>query len=390
MRTLVGIVGGGPSGLLLSHLLGRAGISSVILERRTREVLETEIRAGVLEYDTAKLLEEVGVGERMLREGSVHHGINLRFDGRMERIDFGDLTGKSVTVYGQHEVVKDLIAARLAEGGEVYFGARVTKLEGLETEKPEVHFTDSNGNDEVLECDFVVGVDGFHGISRGYILDGLRREYQKVYPFGWFGLLVAAPPSTEELIYALHDRGFSLVSTRSPEVQRMYFQCDPSEDPESWSADRIWAEMHARLDTDDWKLVDGEILQKNVVQMRSFVTEPMQHGRLFIAGDAAHIVPPTGAKGMNLAVADIRVLATGLIEHYKSGKDETLKNYTETCLKRVWKASRFSWWMTSLLHRSDDDPFQLRVQLAELDYLTSSRAASTTLAENYVGLPLEI
>ncbi|MGI8650942.1 MAG: 4-hydroxybenzoate 3-monooxygenase [Rubrobacter sp.] len=390
MRTQVGIVGGGPSGLLLSHLLHRAGIGSVVLERRSREVLENEIRAGVLEHHTAELLTETGVGERMQREGSVHHGINLRFDGRLERIDFADLVGKSVTVYGQHEVVKDLIAARLADGGELLFEARVTELSGLDTEAPKVRFMDSEGNEEELHCDFVAGVDGFHGLSREYIPDTVRREYQKVYPFGWFGLLVAAPPSTEELIYALHDRGFSLVSTRSPEVQRMYFQCDPRENPDDWSSDRIWDEMHARLDTDDWKLADGEILQKNVVQMRSFVIEPMQHGRLFIAGDAAHIVPPTGAKGMNLAVADIRVLAKGLTEHYQSGDDATLERYTKVCLERVWKASRFSWWMTSLLHRSGDDPFQLRVQVAELDYVTSSRAAATTLAENYVGMPLTV
>lgn len=387
MKTQVGIVGGGPSGLLLSHLLYRAGVDSVVVERRSRAVLENEIRAGVLEHHTARLLKEIGVGRRMEREGSVHHGINLRFDGRMERIDFADLVGKSVTLYGQHEVVKDLIAARLDAGGKLVFEARVTHIEDLDTGSPKVRFTDAYGEEEELDCDFVVGVDGFHGISRGYIPDSVRREYQKVYPFGWFGLLVAAPPSTEELIYALHERGFSLVSTRSPEVQRMYFQCDPKEDTGAWSDDRIWAEMHARLDTEDWKLVEGEILQKNVVQMRSFVTEPMQHGRLFIAGDAAHIVPPTGAKGMNLAVADVRVLAKGLVEHYESGDDATLENYTKTCLDRVWKASRFSWWMTSMLHRFDRDPFQLRVQIAELDYVTSSRAASTILAENYVGLP---
>ncbi|WP_119067305.1 4-hydroxybenzoate 3-monooxygenase [Rubrobacter indicoceani] len=390
MKTRVGIVGGGPAGLLLSHLLHRAGIESVVLERRSRGVLENEIRAGVLEHHTAELLREIGVGGRMEREGSVHHGINLRFDGRTERVDFADLTGKSVTLYGQHEVVRDLISARLESGGELIFGARVTGLSGLETDSPTVRFTDSDGDEEALDCDFVVGVDGFHGISRGCIPGSVRREYQKVYPFGWFGLLVAAPPSTEELIYALHDRGFSLVSTRSPEMQRMYFQCNPNENAQAWSDDRIWTEMHARLDTEDWKLTDGEILQKNVVQMRSFVTEPMQHGRLFIAGDAAHIVPPTGAKGMNLAVADVRVLAKGLTEHYRSGDHAALENYTETCLRRVWKASRFSWWMTSLLHRADSDPFHLKVQIAELDYVTSSRAASTTLAENYVGLPLPV
>ncbi|MGH3086795.1 MAG: 4-hydroxybenzoate 3-monooxygenase [Rubrobacteraceae bacterium] len=386
MKTQVGIVGGGPAGLVLSHLLHLQGVESVVLEARSRDELENEIRAGVLEQHTADLLEEIGAGERMRREGSIHHGINLRFDGRTERIDFEDLVGKSVTLYGQHEVVKDLIKARLAADGKILFGAEATEIHDVETDAPKVLF-EKDGVREELKCEFVVGVDGFYGIGRRAIPESVRKEYVKLYPFGWFGILVAAPPSTGELIYANHERGFSLVSTRSPEIQRMYFQCDPTEDANDWSSDRIWTEMRARLDSDDWKLTDGEILQKNVVQMRSFVTEPMRHGRLFIAGDAAHIVPPTGAKGMNLAVADVRVLARGLAEFYETGSKASLDDYSEVCLERVWKASRFSWWMTSMLHRFDeDDDFQYRLQVAELDYVTGSRAAATTLAENYTGL----
>lgn len=389
MRTQVGIVGGGPAGLLLGHLLHLEGIDSVVLERRSREELESEIRAGVLEQGTADLLDETGVGERMHRDGAVHHGINLRFAGRTERVDFADLTGKAVTLYGQHEVVKDLISRRLADGGRTLFGAEAREIAGLGSESPRVRFL-HDGEEEELRCDFVAGVDGFHGISRPSIPEASRTEYVRKYPFGWFGILVEAPPSTEELIYANHERGFSLVSTRSPEIQRMYFQCDPEEDADAWSEDRIWSEMHARLDSEDWALTDGPIIQKNVVGMRSFVCEPMQYGRLFLAGDAAHIVPPTGAKGMNLAVADVRVLSRGLADYYASGDTARLSRYSETCLRRVWRASRFSWWMTSMLHRFEEgDDFGHRLQVAELDYVTSSRAASTTLAENYVGLPLE-
>ncbi|CAN5276073.1 4-hydroxybenzoate 3-monooxygenase [soil metagenome] len=390
MRTQVGIVGGGPAGLLLSHLLHLQGIESVVLESRSREELENEIRAGVLEQGTADLLDETGIGERMHRDGNVHHGINLRFAGRTERIDFSELTGKAVTVYGQHEVVKDLIARRIEDGGRILFGAEAREITGLEHQKPKVTFQREGEVDE-LECDFVVGADGFHGISRRSMPRSLKTEYTRKYPFGWFGILVEAPPATDELIYANHARGFTLVSTRSPHIQRMYFQCDPSENAGDWSDDRIWDELHARLDTDDWTLTDGKIIQKDVVGMRSFVTEPMQYGGLFLAGDAAHIVPPTGAKGMNLAVADVRVLSRGFVEYYASGNTEALDRYSERCLERVWKTSRFSWWMTSMLHRfEDDDAFGHRMQVAELDYVTSSIAASATLAENYVGLPLEL
>ena len=390
MRTQVGIVGGGPAGLLLSHILHLEGIESVVLERRSREDLETTVRAGVLEHGTAGLLREVGVGERMLREGSVHHGIELRFDGRGHRIDFADLTdGLSITIYGQQEVVKDLIRARLESGGKILFEARAESVNDLDTESPRIGFL-ADGERGEISCDYVAGCDGSLGVCRTGIPENVRTEYTRTYPFGWFGILVEGPPSTEELIYTLHDRGFALVSTRSPEVQRLYFQCDPQDDVEEWPDERIWGELSTRLVTHDgWELAGGEIFQKDIVQMRSFVCEPMQHGRLFLAGDAAHIVPPTGAKGMNLAVADIRVLAHALTEFYRSGDKGLLEAYSETCLRRVWRAQRFSWWMTSMLHRFDrSDLFQLKVQQAELDYVTTSRAAATTIAENYVGAAL--
>ena len=390
MRTQVGIVGGGPAGLLLSHLLHLEGIESVVLERRSREDLETTVRAGVLEHGTAGLLRGVGVGERMLREGSVHHGIELRFDGRGHRIDFADLTdGLSITIYGQQEVVKDLIRARLEVGGKVLFEASAESVGDLDTESPKIRFI-KDGEQEEISCEYVAGCDGSLGVCRTGIPQNARTEYTRTYPFGWFGILVEGPPSTEELIYTLHDRGFALVSTRSPEVQRLYFQCDPQDDVEVWPDERIWDELSTRLATHDgWELAGGQIFQKDIVQMRSFVCEPMQHGRLFLAGDAAHIVPPTGAKGMNLAVADIRVLAHALTEFYGSGNKELLDAYSEICLRRVWRAQRFSWWMTSMLHRFDrSDPFQLKVQQAELDYVTTSRAAATTIAENYVGATL--
>ena len=390
MRTQVGIVGGGPAGLLLSHLLHLEGIESIVLERRSREDLETTVRAGVLEHGTAELLKEVGVGQRMLREGSVHHGIELRFGGRGHRIDFGDLTeGLSITIYGQQEVVKDLIRARLEVDGKLLFEARAESVGDLDTDSPKIRFL-QDGQQEEISCDYVAGCDGSLGVCRTGIPENVRTQYTRTYPFGWFGILVQGPPSTEELIYTLHDRGFALVSTRSPEVQRLYFQCDPQDDVEVWPDERIWDELSTRLATHDgWELAGGQIFQKDIVQMRSFVCEPMQHGRLFLAGDAAHIVPPTGAKGMNLAVADIRVLAHALTEFYGSGNKELLDAYSEICLRRVWRAQRFSWWMTSMLHRFDrSDPFQLKVQQAELDYVTTSRAAATTIAENYVGAAL--
>jgi p-hydroxybenzoate 3-monooxygenase len=405
MRTQVGIVGGGPAGTLLSHLLHLKGIESMVLELRSREVVETTVRAGVLEHGTAELLRETGVGERMDHEGAVHRGINLQFGGSRHRIDFAELTGgRKIWVYGQQEVVKDLYAARLEAGGQIIFGAAATGLRDLDTPTPRIRFRrgaeldpDAGGirfhgdAEEEITCEFVAGCDGFFGPCRTSIPDEVRKEHVRTYPFGWFGILVEGPPSTEELIYTLHERGFALVSTRSPKIQRLYFQCDPEDDVDNWPDDRVWEEMRTRVASeDDWTLADGKILEKNIVQMRSFICEPMQYGRLFLAGDAAHIVPPTGAKGMNLAVADVRVLARGLEEFYSSGDTRILDAYSKTCLRRVWKASRFSWWMTSMLHRfHDEDDFRYGLQLAELDYVTSSRAASTSLAENYVGLPME-
>ncbi len=407
MRTQVGIVGGGPAGTLLSHLLHLRGIESVVLELRSRQEVETTVRAGVLEDATAELLRETGVGERMDREGAVHEGIELRFDGRGHRIDFADLTGgRKIVIYAQQEVVKDLYAARLEAGGQMIFEAAALGIEDLDTTHPKIRFRrgasldleageirfQDDTEEEEITCDFVVGADGFFGVSRPSIPEEVRKEHVRTYPFGWFGILVEGPPSTDELIYSLHNRGFALVSTRSPTVQRLYFQCDPHDSIENWPDERIWEELQTRLATQegDWALKEGNIFQKNIVQMRSFICEPMHYGRLFLAGDAAHIVPPTGAKGMNLAVADVRVLARGLTEFYSSGRTDLLDMYSETCLRRVWKASRFSWWMTSMLHRfHDEDDFRYRLQLAELDYVTSSRAASTSLAENYVGLPME-
>lgn len=391
MHTQVGIIGGGPAGMLLSHLLHLQGIESVVLETRTREALETEIRAGVLEHDTADLLRETGVGERMDENGAVHHGIELRFGGGGHRIDLHDLTGgRAITVYGQHEVVKDLIRARLDAGGKILFEAEVTGIHGQDTEEPKIRF-EKDGEEEELTCDVVVGCDGYHGVSWTSIPEDARTEYGREYPFGWFGILAEAPPSTEELIYTLHDRGFALISTRSPEIQRMYFQCDPSDDTSNWPDEKIWEELQTRTATGEGPaLKEGNIIQKDVVAMRSFVVEPMQYGRLFLAGDAAHIVPPTGAKGMNLAVADIRVLSRALGEFYHSGRTDLLDQYSETCLRRVWNTARFSWWMTSMLHRFDrNDAFQLKIQLAELDYVTNSQAAARSLAENYAGLPME-
>jgi len=391
-RTQVGIVGAGPAGLLLAHLLRLEGVESMVLETRTREEIEATIRAGVLEQGTVNILNETGVGERMMREGAVHHGIILRFAGRSRRVDLAGLTGgRSIMVYAQHEVIKDLVKARLDAGAPIEFGVKDVTLQDLDTEAPKVRYRDAGGELRELECDFVAGCDGFHGISRPTIPSRRRHEFTRTYPFGWLGVLVEAPPSTDELIYAHHERGFALVSTRSPQIQRLYVQCEPEDRIEHWPDERIWEELRARLATlDGWQLKEGHIIQKGIVAMRSFVVEPMQYGRLFLAGDAAHIVPPTGAKGLNLAVADVRVLARALTAHYRDQRNDLLAQYSATVLRRVWRAEHFSWWMTSMLHRfHDDTPFQHRLQLAELDYVTSSKAKATTLAENYVGLPLD-
>ena len=381
-RTQVGIIGAGPAGLLLSHLLHLHGIESVVLESRPRARIETRIRAGVLEHGTAQLLIETGVGARMQREGLPHDGTLLRFGGQTRRIDFQALTGKSVMVYGQHEVVRDLIAARLAAGGQIVFEAEGLRVDEIH-DQPVIHYA-AGGQDHTLQCDFIAGCDGFHGITRAAIA-GLQ-AYDRVYPFGWLGILAETPPASHELIYANHPDGFALLSMRSASVSRMYLQCAPDEDAGAWSADRVWDALRTRLQQD---LQEGPILQQSVTAMRSFVAEPMQTGKLFLTGDAAHIVPPTGAKGMNLAVGDVTVLSRALEAHYRRQDDTGLSAYTETCLRRIWRVQRFSWWMTSMLHRFEDaSAFDQRVQLAELDYVTSSTAAMTTLAENYVGLPL--
>jgi p-hydroxybenzoate 3-monooxygenase len=390
-RTQVGIVGAGPAGLLLAHLLHRSGIESVVLELHSRETIERTLRAGVLEQGTVDLLHEAGVGERLAREGSRHGGIELRFAGRGHRIDLATLTGgKAITVYAQHQVIRDLVKARLDAGGPIVFEARDVSLHGIDSEQPRIRYATARG-DETLACDYIAGCDGFHGVCRTSIPAEARRESLHTHPFGWFGILADAPPSSQELIYAHHPRGFALVSTRSPSVQRLYFQCDPPDAVEAWDDARIWDELRRRLETrDGWRPHEGPVTQKGIVAMRSFVCEPMHHGRLFLAGDAAHIVPPTGAKGLNLAVADVRVLAAALAERYRSGRDDRLRAYSDIALRRVWKTQRFSWWMTSLLHRFDDDgDWHQRLQLAELEYLAGSRAAATTLAENYVGLPFE-
>ena len=389
-RTQVGIVGAGPAGLVLSHLLYLQGIDSVVIENRSRQYVEERVRAGVLEHGTVDLLNQMGVGDRMKTEGLIHYGIELRFAGRSHRIDFQELTGgQSITIYAQHEVVKDLTSARLATGGKVFFEVENVSVHDFNTALPRIRYR-KNGADYELRCDFIAGCDGFHGICRPSIPAGVLTEYDRIYPFGWLGILAEAPPSTEELIYAYHDRGFALHSMRTPQIGRLYVQCDPDENIDDWSDERIWSELQTRLASDGWKLTQGPILQKGVTGMRSFVVEPMQYGRLFLAGDSAHIVPPTGAKGLNLAVADVRVLARALDRFYKTGSQSLLDRYSETCLRRVWKVQRFSWWMTSILHRFPRaNPFDRRRQLAELDYVTSSTAAARTLAENYVGLPMD-
>ncbi len=391
LKTQVGIVGAGPAGLMLSHLLHLQGIESIVIETRRREDIESTIRAGVLEHGTVDLLRETGVGARMDREGFRHEGIELRFDGQGHRIDFPSLTdGKSVMVYAQHEVIKDLVQARVADHGQLLFGVSNVSVTELDTTHPKIRFRQDDADCEIV-CDVIAGCDGTQGICRPSIPAGVLTTYEKIYPFGWLGILCQAPPSSSELIYALHERGFALVSTRSPEIQRMYLQVDPTDKTDHWSDDRIWAEFRQRLATHDgWLPKEGKIFSKVIVGMRSFVVEPMQFGRLFLVGDAAHVVPPTGAKGLNLAVADVRVLARALTEFYRSGRGELLDQYSATVLRRIWKTQRFSWWMTSMLHRfPGTDAFQYRVQLAELTYVTGSRAAATTLAENYVGLPLE-
>jgi p-hydroxybenzoate 3-monooxygenase len=388
MRTQVGIVGAGPAGLMLSHLLHRNGIHSIVLENRSRDYVEQRVRAGVLEQWAADLLVETGVGERLQREAMRHDGIFLCFEGALHHLDFRNLVGKGIAIYGQQEIVKDLIARRLADGTEILFEVDGVRIAGFDGGTPTIRFR-HQGADKEITCDFIGGCDGFHGISRPSFPGGMLTAYERYYPFAWLGILAEAPPPERELIYAFHERGFALCSMRSPTLSRLYLQCAPDEDLGRWPDEKIWQELRARLDGTH-ALTEGKILQKGITPMRSVVAESMQLGRLFLAGDAAHIVPPTGAKGMNLALADVLVLSRALTAFYASGRTDLLDSYSATCLRRVWKAQRFSVWMTQLLHRFNfEDDFDYRRQLAELDYVVNSRAAATALAENYVGLPIQ-
>ncbi|MGW7168401.1 4-hydroxybenzoate 3-monooxygenase [Streptomyces sp. NPDC054884] len=391
MRTTVGIVGAGPAGLLLARLLHNAGVDSVVLESRDRAYVEQRQRAGILEQGTVDVLRAAGAGERMDREGLRHDGIELRFDRRRHRVDFPALTGgRSVTVYAQTEVCKDLIALQLKEGGPLLFEAEALAVEDADTDRPRVRFR-HQGVEDVLECDYVVGCDGFWGVARKAVPAELSRTFERAYPFGWLGVLADVPPSHDELVYARHDRGFALLSMRSPSVSRLYLQVPEGTDAESWSDEEIWDELERRFATDDgWRLERGPITQKSVTPMRSYVHEPMRHGRLFLAGDAAHIVPPTGAKGLNLAVGDVVTFARALTHLRETGSSELLDAYSATCLRRVWQAERFSYDMTTLLHPAPDaDPFESRLQLARLERIASSRAAETDLAEGYTGFSFE-
>jgi p-hydroxybenzoate 3-monooxygenase len=391
MRTQVGIVGSGPAGLLLSHLLHLRGIESVVIDKRSRDNIEETIKAGVLEQGTRDLLIQTGIGQRMVQEGFLHHGIYLRFNGQSQRINMYELTGgRAVTVYAQHEVLKDLIARRLDDGGQIEFGVDNVSVEDLTTESPKIRFTNSADEPQTLDCDYVAGCDGSQTYCRYLIPAGeVRKDFFRQYPFAWFGILAQAPPSSDELIYAHHERGFALISTRSPNVQRLYFQVDPDDSVDNWPDERIWEELTARVSGEGPGLKQGPIFQKGILQFRSFVCEPMQYGRLYLAGDSAHTVPPTGAKGMNLAVADVLVLSRALAAFYEAKDTGLLESYTETVLRRVWRAQHFSYWMTSMLHRFPDaTDFDLRRQLAELEAVTGTVSGSTFLAQNYVGLPL--
>lgn len=388
MRTQVGIVGAGPAGLMLSHLLHLAGITSVVLENRSRDYIESRIRAGLLEQWASDLLVDTGVGARMQREGMFHNGVFFAFGGALHYVNFRELVGKGVTIYGQQEVVKDLVARRLADGAEILFEASDVSAHDL-SGAPKIRFR-HGGKEHELACEFIGGCDGFHGICRPSIPASALTIYDREYPFGWVGILSESPPPEHELIYAYHDRGFALYTMRSPSLARLYLQCPPDEDIESWPDARIWQELHRRLGGTR-PLAEGMMLQKGITPMRSFVIEPMQYGRLFLAGDSAHIQPPTGAKGMNLALADVLVLARAIEAFYRSGRVDLLERYSATCLRRVWKAQRFSWWMTQLFHLDPShNAFDRKRQLAELDYVTSSEPAGRSLAENYVGLPVEV
>jgi len=388
LRTQVGIIGAGPAGLMLARLLRLAGIDSIIIENRSEEYIYNRIRAGLLEHWSADLLTEIGVGERMAREGVLHWGNYIGINGELHRLDFQKLVNKRVTIYGQQEVVKDLVARRRADGGDLLFEVDDVSVHDITSERPTIRFT-HEGKAKEIACDFIAGCDGFHGICRPSFPEGVLKVFEREYPFGWVGILTESPPPDHELIYNYTDRGFALYTMRSMSVARLYLQCDHDDDIANWPDNRIWDELHTRLGGAR-ELKEGKMLQKGITPMRSFVAEPMQYGRLFLAGDAAHIVPPTGAKGMNLAFADVVFMSRALSAFYKNKRTDLIENYSATCLRRVWKAQRFSWWMTQIMHRfPDETAFDHRRQLAELDYLTSSEAASTSLAEQYVGLPMD-
>ena len=389
MRTQVGIVGAGPAGLMLSHLLHLAGIESIIIEDRSRAYCENRVRAGLMENWVAQMLIDTGVGERMQREAMVHDGIFIVFNGEAHKLDFRELVNKHVYIYDQKEVVTDLIAKRLADGGQILFEVEKTSVHDFDTGHPKIRFRHGSKAQEI-ECDFIAGCDGFHGICRPSLPKDSWAGYDRVYPFGWLGILSESPPPEKELIYAYHANGFALFSMRGAHLSRLYLQVAPDEDLDKWPDERIWDELTTRLGGVR-PLQRGKILQKGVTPMRSYVAEPMQSGRLFLAGDSAHIVPPTGAKGMNLAMADVRVLARALERFYRKGEGDALNAYSATALRRVWKGQRFSYWMTSMLHRFGGEyaAFDMKRQLAELDYVTSSQAAAISLAENYAGLPID-
>ncbi len=393
IKTQVGIIGAGPAGLMLSELLAAQGVESVVLERKDRVYCESRIRAGVLEQGTVDLLDSIGLGERLHREGLVHQGIYLQFNGNRHRINMAELTGgKCITVYGQQEVVRDLIKARLEGERPLFFEAEALSIDNLTSggnRKPQVTFM-HQGRNEVLECEFVAGCDGFHGIARAAIPKGQLTTVSREYPFGWLGILAEVPPSTDELIYSFHKNGFAMHSLRSPQLSRLYLQVDPDDDIRNWPDDRIWSELQIRLGAADWVLNQGPIIDKGITPMRSFMSSPMQYGRLFLAGDAAHIVPPTGAKGLNLAISDVKVLAEVLTVNFTSDNHGLLESYSERCIRRAWRAQDFSMMMTSMLHLDPrSDSFELELQRSRQEFTVSSKAAATALSENYVGIPFD-
>jgi p-hydroxybenzoate 3-monooxygenase len=389
VRTQVGIIGAGPAGLLLSRLLQLQGIDTVVLENRSRDYVEARIRAGILEQHTVQTLRDAGMGDRLDREGLPHDGIHLQYPGTRHHVDFEELCGRSVWVYGQTEVTKDLIKAQLDDGPPLLFEVSDVRPEDVDGDTPRIRFTDADGNHQVLECDVIAGTDGFHGVSRPVVTVGTAgRLWERTYPYAWLGILADVAPSADELVYAWHPDGFALLSMRSPSVSRLYLQVDPAEKIADWSDDRIWSALSTRLGLDGWSLQTGPVTEKSILPMRSFVSAPMRRGRLFLAGDAAHIVPPTGAKGLNLAVADVTLLASALVRLLREKQTDLVDSYSDRALARVWRCTHFSWWMTSMLHRSGDD-FDAQLQLSQLRRVCASEAAARELAENYTGLPLE-